>query len=250
MASEEGSRTLNVLSENHGLNSLNELDRSIAPELGLSRSEPDRREVVVARRLSSICDELGIPTVDVIHIDTQGSDLDVLRSLDQHRLRTVRVGAVEASRRLRMYDTSEDGRHVRSVLAALGFRVFRIDYAHPTLDGEHDYFFVRSSPARRAPPVAEVEYRLQLVACQLRSRYERSAGRGLEKMRNALAIRTRLGAIADAHRHPDRESIRLERLGTAPGRERDLGEPGQLIRVEALGAGEGRGEELAEDDGE
>jgi FkbM family methyltransferase len=202
VASEEGSRTLNVYTENHGLNSLNELDRSIAPELGLSRSEPDRREVVVARRLSSICDELGIPTVDVIQIDTQGSDLDVLRSLDPGRLRALRAGAIEASNRLFMYDTSEDGREVRSVLAELGFRVYRIEYAHPTLDGEHDYYFVRSSRAPRVPFVDEAEYRSQLVVCRLRSRYERTCGRELERIRNALAIRTRVRAIADARRHP------------------------------------------------
>ena len=34
VATEEGSRTLNVYRENHGLNSLNELDRSIAPSSG------------------------------------------------------------------------------------------------------------------------------------------------------------------------------------------------------------------------
>jgi FkbM family methyltransferase len=202
VATEEGSRTLNVYTENHGLNSLNELDRSIAPELGLSRSEPDRRELVAARRLSSICDQLEIPTVDVIQIDTQGSDLDVLRSLDEDRLRALRVGAIEASHRLFMYDTSEGGREVRASLAGLGFRVFRIEHAHPTLDGEHDYYFVRSSGARRVPLVDEAEYRSQLLACQIRSRYERSAGRELEKIRNALAIRTRLRAIGHAHRHP------------------------------------------------
>ena len=153
------------------------------------------------RRLSSICDELGIPTVDVIHIDTQGSDLDVLRSLDERRLRAVRVGALEASHRLRMYDTSEEGSEVRSVLAAFGFRVFRVENAHPTLDGEHDYYFVRSSRAGRPPLVAEAEYRSRLVACRLRWRYERSAGRELQKLRDALALRTRLRAIADARSH-------------------------------------------------
>lgn len=202
VATEEGSRTLNVYTENHGLNSLNELDRSIARELGLSRSEPDRHEVVAARRLSSICDQLGIPTVDVIQIDTQGSDLDVLRSLDEHRLRALRVGAIEASHRLFMYDSSEAGREVRSVLAGLGFRVFRIEYAHPTFDGEHDYYFVRSSRARHVPVVEEAEYRSQLVVCQLRARYERSIGHELARIRNALAIRARLRAIAGAHRHP------------------------------------------------
>lgn len=86
VATEEGSRTLNAYAERPALNSLNRLDSSAAPVFGLQSPGPDSHQLVSAQRLSTICDELGIPTIDVIHVDTQGSDLDVLHSVDESRL--------------------------------------------------------------------------------------------------------------------------------------------------------------------
>ena len=89
---------LNVFAGDHGqLNSLNRVSERAAPLFGLESAQPDSRPLVVTKRLSTICDELGITKIDVLHVDAQGSDLEVLRSLDEARLRSVKSGAIEVS---------------------------------------------------------------------------------------------------------------------------------------------------------
>jgi FkbM family methyltransferase len=201
VATQEGQQTFNMYADVPYLNSLNRMDPSAAAMFGRESSNPDSREVVATRRLSSICDELGISTVDVIHIDTQGSDLDVLRSLDQRRLRSIRAGALEVSYRLRLYDTSADGSEVRSALEEMGFRVFRIERLHYGWDWEQNYYFARSTHEQARPRVADARFKSHLAACELRSMYGRVGLRPAERLRVAIGIRTRLRTLANARKH-------------------------------------------------
>jgi FkbM family methyltransferase len=185
VASQEGSRTFNVFAGHEDLNSLHQLNHSAAPAFALQDAEPDSQVLVSAKRLSTICDELGIRTIDVLHIDTQGNDLDVLRSLDDDRLRAVRAGVIEVPYRMRVYEASETADQARTTLQEMGFRVYRIERVHPTWDGEHNYFFAPASPFRLGRLPGGLDFRAHLLASELRAR-------PVHRLRGALAIRTRI----------------------------------------------------------
>src|SRR5205814_6770701 len=85
-------------------NSLEEIDKPSLTRAGvdLSAYEVCDHAVVPVRTLHSLCDDLNIAGIDVLHVDTQGSDLEVLISAGE-LLQTVRAGVVEAGRRLHLY---------------------------------------------------------------------------------------------------------------------------------------------------
>jgi FkbM family methyltransferase len=192
VSSDEGRRVLNVFADAPELNSLNQLNSAATSFVGRTSPHAESHRLVVTKRLSTICDELGIETVDVLHIDTQGSDLDVMRSLDERRLQSVRAGAIEVSYRVRLYETSQYGEEARSVLEEMGFRVFRIERLHYLWDTEQNYYFVRRSVQHRWPTLERVVYKAHLLACDARAFPGRYLVRPMQRLRVALAIRTRL----------------------------------------------------------
>jgi FkbM family methyltransferase len=193
VASEEGRRVLHVFADHQDLNSLNRFRESAASSLPLGResAEPDAGYVVSTKRLSTICDELDIKTIDVLHIDTQGSDLDVLRSLDESRLLSVRAGAIEVSYRVRLYDVSKDGRQTTATLQQMGFRVFRIERVYHRWDGELNCYFARRR-SLRASRLARVAFRSHLIACEARVILGRYVLHPVQRLRVTLGVRTRL----------------------------------------------------------
>lgn len=191
----EGERELNVFDRNPNLNSLNRLHDDAAARVGRRSGDPDARPLVTAKRLSTICDTLGITTIDVLHVDTQGSDLEVLRSLDPARLRSVRAGVIEVSYRRRNYDASQDGRQARAALTQLGFRVFRIERMYFDTDSEHNYFFAPRNPRHRSPVLEQVAFESHLLAAEVRAAYMRYGGRSLQKLRVNAAVGTRLRSM-------------------------------------------------------
>ncbi len=200
VALDEGNLQLNVFADFSELNSLNDINPLTAPAYGLPSPDPDRRQLVVAKRLSTICSELDIPTVEVLQIDTQGSDLDVLRSLDETRLRTVRAGMIEVSYRHRLYEASESGPQARSALDEMGFRISRIERIHHTYVGEHNYYFVARSRfrTRRTPIIEQSTFRSHLVACEMRAALTGLTAHPARRARNALALRSRLRRLLRA----------------------------------------------------
>jgi FkbM family methyltransferase len=196
VAGEDGTGHLNIFADDQDFNSLNKLNASLRLSIGPQSPEPDLVEVVTTKRLSTICDELGIPTIDVIHIDTQGSDLQVLRSLDDTRLRFLRAGVIEVSFRTRLYGSSLNGHEARRSLEEMGFRVFRIERIHYSFDLEQNYFFARSSTARRQTRlVDDVLYDWHLVGCEARAAYGRRIVHPAQRARVRLAVRTRLRGL-------------------------------------------------------
>lgn len=174
VARQDGVGTLNVYQGLERLNSLHLLEAEAADRLFGRSTVPDKQLTVPVKRLSTICDELGIDTVNVLHVDTQGSDLDVLESLDQARLESVRAGVIEVAFRSQVYDTSPAGVEACRKLGALGFRIVRVERDHWAYDDEQNVYLVRR---RGAPnPIAEsVAFRLHLAAGELRAGIRRAA---------------------------------------------------------------------------
>lgn len=187
---EDGESEFHLYEGAADLNSLNRLTDDAASSLfGRPSGAPDASHTVPVRRLATVCENLGIATVDVLHIDTQGSDLDVLRSLGPERLRTLRAGEIEVSYRRRLYETSTDGATARATLKELGFRVFRIERLHFSSSIEHNYFFARSG---RLQWFDGLTFWTHLVAAEIRAAWMRAIGCWIQRLRVRLAIRTRL----------------------------------------------------------
>lgn len=75
-------------------------------------------EKVRVERLSGILEENGISAVTLLHVDTEGSDLRVLKSLDFNRVKPLAI--LIEHRHL----PSKDKRELRQVLKEEGYRVF------------------------------------------------------------------------------------------------------------------------------
>lgn len=122
-------------------NSLEDVNR---PGLASARRSVEQydavREVLVpVRTLKSVCAELNVDAIDVLHVDAQGSDLDVLVSAGE-LLQTVRAGVVEAGRRLRLYTNSADRHEIVRFLTGRGFRIVRV-VANDRFNLEQNVFF-------------------------------------------------------------------------------------------------------------
>ena len=85
-------------------NSLEAIDESNVARAGITLEtyEVLERVRVPVRTLESLCDDLRVERIDVLHIDAQGADMDVLISAGR-LLQTVRAGVVEVGRRLNLY---------------------------------------------------------------------------------------------------------------------------------------------------
>jgi FkbM family methyltransferase len=129
-------------------NSLERVDHPSVARLGLPVDAYDVREEVrvPVRTLSSLCQELGVSAIDVLHVDAQGSDLDVLVSAGE-LLATVRAGVVEAGRRLHLYSNTVGRREIVAFLTERGFRVVRIR-SNDRLNLEQNVFFARAAGGR------------------------------------------------------------------------------------------------------
>lgn len=146
---------------------------------------PDESIRVRAVRLDTLCDELGVERVDVLHIDAQGSDLPALRSLGS-RLGTLRAGEIEAPHRARLYADAPSADEIRAELAQLGFRVFRVERINWRHDMEHNYLFALGQQRLFAAHLAAAEGRALLM---------RVMGYRVQRLRTRARIRTRLRRV-------------------------------------------------------
>lgn len=186
VAPDEGDRTFHVFPEAPHLSSLNRISEGGSERYGRTTEEAEDRHVQT-KTLSTICDDLGIDSIDVLHIDTQGSDLDVLASLDEQRLATVKALSVEATRTTPLYDAAPSGAVASERLRRSGFRIFRVDRVVLDYPNECNYFFTRSSKWEQRLGVPVLWYFLSLAACDARALVMRA--------RNRMALRTRLRGV-------------------------------------------------------
>jgi FkbM family methyltransferase len=101
---------------------------------------------VQTTRLDSFIDRMGIPYISYLHIDAQGEDLNVLRSLGRHAA-IVRAGVIEVCTKP-LYVGHFTKQEALDCLAELGFVVSRVQVEHFGLV-ENLYFERPLAAARR-----------------------------------------------------------------------------------------------------
>jgi len=126
-------------------NSLEDIDPSSVAGVGRDVGEFDvQKEITVpVRTLKSLCEELDVKAIDVLHVDAQGSDLDILISAGD-LLETVEAGVVEAARRLHLYSNSVSRRRIVRFLTAHGFHIVRVS-PNDRFNLEQNVFFARAT---------------------------------------------------------------------------------------------------------
>jgi FkbM family methyltransferase len=144
----------NAVSENPGkatfnVDSLEDWGCSSLLEFNEARRETwaDRHDLEVTHRievevirLDRFIDDHGVKRIDYLHIDTQGSDLRVLRSLGD-KLAIVQAGVMEVPVRpeLRLYNDQHTKEEALAFLGEAGFVVVDID----AVDNEANVYFRR-----------------------------------------------------------------------------------------------------------
>ncbi len=139
-----GTATFNVAGQaDWGCSSLLEFSE------GLERTWPGRDDFVVTQRIEVEVIRLddfvrtnGISSIDYLHIDTQGTDLSVLRSLGDEISR-VRSGVVEvpADREVMLYKNQHCREEMLDFLAGHGFEVWKTE----SQQNEENLFFRRAT---------------------------------------------------------------------------------------------------------
>jgi len=129
-------------------NSIDRVDEESVKAVGIPPEAYAVREriTVSMRRLDSLCRELDIGAIDVLHVDAQGSDIDVLVSTGK-LLSTVRAGVVEVGRRLNLYANTTARREAIDLLVRHGFRIVEIA-PNDKWNYEQNVFFVRDENRR------------------------------------------------------------------------------------------------------
>jgi FkbM family methyltransferase len=132
-------------------NSLEAIDESNVARAGITLEtyEVLERVRVPVRTLESLCDDLRVERIDVLHIDAQGSDMDVLISAGR-LLQTVRAGVVEVRRRLSLYSNSVGRRDFIRFLSRNGLQVVTIEANDPR-NWEQNLFFTQVRSGRHLP---------------------------------------------------------------------------------------------------
>ena len=163
-------------------NSLEPIIESNVAAVGIPVETYDVLEEVKVdtRTLKSLCDELKVPSIDVLHVDAQGSDLDVLVSAGP-LLRTVRAGVVEAGDRLNLYTNTAGRQEIVTFLAKNNLRVVAMDAADP-FNYEDNIFFTASTRSRY---LDELHGLLKIASVELRYRTA-------HRIRARLRLRSRL----------------------------------------------------------
>lgn len=99
------------------------------------------KKLVVKTRLDSIIDILKIEHIDYLHIDAQGNDLNVLKSLGD-KISTLKAGQGEFTHKIPIYNgTSNTAEEAMNFLSKNGFKS-NIVYTHEN-DSEVDIAFWR-----------------------------------------------------------------------------------------------------------
>ena len=129
-------------------NSLEAIDESNVARAGITLEtyEVLERVRVPVRTLESLCDDLRVERIDVLHIDAQGADMDVLISAGR-LLQTVRAGVVEVGRRLNLYSNSVGRRDFIRFLSRNGLQVVTIEANDPR-NWEQNLFFTQVRSGR------------------------------------------------------------------------------------------------------
>ena len=120
---------------------------------GLDRSWPGRTDFVVTKRikvevirLDAFVRERKIPHIDFLHVDTQGTDLSVLRSLGEEICR-VRAGVIEVpqNRDVMLYKNQHTREEALEFLFQNGFHVWKTVHN----ENEDDLYFRLDSAKNR-----------------------------------------------------------------------------------------------------
>lgn len=207
----DGEAPLNI-SEGHegGCTSLNTFAEGIhARWTGRKDFAVAATVTVRTRRLAHVCKEIGVESIDILHVDTQGHDLKVLQSLDWLRF-TVGVGVVEAPGRTKLYKESPSRREMARYLGSMGCQVFGIHRNDADVH-EINLFFERvtNEPLHgvqlvRALVAAEVLYLVARLRALLYARLRALLRPLRERLRSRARLYARLRAVAS----PVRERLR------------------------------------------
>lgn len=139
-----GMTTFNVSDGNDGgCSSLLEFAENVSETWpGRTELKVDRRLEVEVVRLDGFVKEHKIERIDFIHIDTQGTDLSVLRSLGSD-LDKVQAGVIEVpqSETVKLYKNQHSREEAISFLESNGFKITR----NVVQQNEENLFFERKS---------------------------------------------------------------------------------------------------------
>jgi FkbM family methyltransferase len=143
VSTSEGQAEFHIIDgQNGGLNSLH----SPQPYLfeHWAAGEAIENVQVSTKRLDRLAADLGIDHIDVLHVDTQGSDLDALRSAGS-LLETVKAGVVEVTQpEHRLYGGTPTPDDVARFLWDADFSIVRI-LPNDSLGAEKNILFARQS---------------------------------------------------------------------------------------------------------
>lgn len=169
-------------------NSIERVDEESVRAVGIAPEAYAVREriTVSMRRLDSLCRELDIGAIDVLHVDAQGSDLDVLVSTGE-LLSSVRAGVVEVGRRLNLYANTTARREAIDFLVRHGFRIVEVA-PNDKWNYEQNVVFVRAGSRRGR--------RLEALVKMGRADVSHLAGIPARRLGTPLRLRVRkLGAM-------------------------------------------------------
>lgn len=127
---------------NWGCSSLNEFTDNVSERWSGFNFHFTHTQTVMTIRLDNFIEMHGLTNIDYLHVDAQGSDFNVLKSLGKY-IDIVEAGQVEVSYNVPLYkgiDNSFDS--VSKWLTDHGF-VFDVEYDHPQFKTEANIFFRR-----------------------------------------------------------------------------------------------------------
>jgi FkbM family methyltransferase len=142
----------------------------------------DEKIRVPALRLDTYCRENDIERVDIVHIDTQGSDLLVLESMGA-LLDTVRAGVVEVPARVNVHDTF-DRKMMIVFLRAHGLEPVDVIPMN-SFNAEQNLFFKHVGSNRGRRLTTRMKFACRVAVVPLRPP---------ASIRHQLAVRSRVGA--------------------------------------------------------
>lgn len=137
-----GTATFNISGQSDwGCSSLLELSPNAKTSWG-NRTDMNVTETIEVEviRLDTFIEEHNIPHIDYLHIDTQGSDLNVLKGLGSY-INIVKEGVVEAANKVDiLYKNQNTKEETIQFLEEAGFTITNIEFNDPQQNELNIYF--------------------------------------------------------------------------------------------------------------